>query len=139
MHAIERAAFSDPWSAVQLRECLDAGLDFLVADRDGRVVGYVVAVRAADEAEILNLCVAPAARRAGTGRALVRAILERVAAHGARAAYLEVRDSNHAARRLYEGEGFAPVGRRRDYYRRPVEDAIVLRSAILTDRPDAKL
>lgn len=139
MHAIERAAFSDPWSAGQLRECLDAGLDFLVADRDGRVVGYVVAVRAADEAEILNLCVAPAARRAGTGRALVRAILDRVAAHGARAAYLEVRDSNHAARRLYEGEGFAPVGRRRDYYRRPVEDAIVLRSAILTDRPDAKL
>lgn len=139
MHAIERAAFSDPWSAGQLRECLDAGLDFLVADRDGRVVGYVVAVRAADEAEILNLCVAPAARRAGTGRALVRAILDRVAAHGARAAYLEVRDSNHAARRLYEAEGFAPVGRRRDYYRRPVEDAVVLRSAILTDRPDAKL
>lgn len=137
MHAIERAAFSDPWSAGQLRECLDAGLDFLVAERDGRVVGYVVAVRAADEAEILNLCVAPAARRAGTGRALVRAILRRVAAHGARAAYLEVRDSNHAARRLYEGEGFAPVGRRRDYYRRPVEDAVVLRSAILTDRPDA--
>jgi ribosomal-protein-alanine N-acetyltransferase len=101
------------------------------------VIGYVVAVRAADEAEILNLCVAPTARRAGTGRALVRAILERVAAHGARAAYLEVRESNGAARRLYEGEGFAAVGRRRDYYRRPVEDAIVLRSAILTDRPDA--
>jgi ribosomal-protein-alanine N-acetyltransferase len=137
VHAIERAAFSDPWSAAQLGECLTGGLDFLVAERDGRVVGYVVAVRAADEAEILNLCVAPTARRAGTGRALVRAILERVAAHGARAAYLEVRDSNRAARRLYEGEGFAPVGRRRDYYRRPVEDAIVLRSAILTDRPDA--
>lgn len=137
MHALERAAFSDPWSAGQLQECLAAGLDFLVAERDGRVVGYVVAMRAADEAEILNLCVAPAARRAGTGRALVRAILERVAAHGVRAAYLEVRDSNHAARRLYEGEGFAPVGRRRDYYRGPVEDAIVLRSAILTDGPDA--
>ncbi len=122
---------------MQLRECLDGALDFLVAERDRRVVGYVVAVRAADEAEILNLCVAPAARRSGTGRALVRAILRRVAALGARAAYLEVRDSNHAARRLYEAEGFAPVGRRRGYYRRPVEDAIVLRSAILTDRGDA--
>jgi len=137
VHAIERAAFSDPWSAAQLEECLAGGLDFLVADQDGRVIGYAVAVRAADEAEILNLCVAPTARRAGTGRALVRGILERVAAHGARAAYLEVRDSNRAAQRLYEGEGFAPVGRRRGYYRRPVEDAIVLRSAILTDRPDA--
>ena len=139
MHAIERTAFSDPWSAAQLGECLAGGLDFLVAERGGRVIGYAVAVRAADEAEILNLCVAPAARRAGTGRALVRAMLERVAAHGARAAYLEVRDSNRAAQRLYEGEGFAPVGRRRGYYRRPVEDAIVLRSAILTGRPDAKL
>ena len=120
-----------------MRECVVGGLDFLVAERDGHVVGYVVAVRAADEAEILNLCVAPTARRAGTGRALVRAMLDRVAAHGARAAYLEVRDSNRAARRLYEGEGFEEVGRRRGYYRRPVEDAIVLRSAILADRPDA--
>lgn len=139
MHVIERAAFSDPWSAAQLGECLASGLDFLVAEQGGRVVGYAVAVRAADEAEILNLCVAPTARRAGTGRALVRAMLQRVAALGARAVYLEVRDSNRAARRLYEAEGFAAVGRRRAYYRRPVEDAIVLRSAILTDRPDAKL
>ena len=139
MHAIERAAFSDPWSAAQLHECLTGGLDFLVADRGGRVVGYVVARRAADEAEILNLCVAPAGRRAGTGRALVRAMLRRLARLGARTAYLEVRDSNRAARRLYQGEGFEAVGRRRGYYRRPVEDAIVLRSAIVTAGGDAKL
>jgi ribosomal-protein-alanine N-acetyltransferase len=90
--------------------------------------------RAADEAEILNPRARDSAAR-GDGRALVRAILQRVAARRARRT--RGADSNRAARRLYEGEGFAPVGRRRDYYRRPVEDAIVLRSAILTDRPDA--
>lgn len=134
---MERAAFSDPWSAGQLRDCLEAGFEFLVAERDGVVVGYVIAIRAADEAEILNLCVASTARRAGTGSALVRAIIGRLAALGARHVYLEVRSSNAAARRLYEREGFEPVGRRRGYYRRPVEDAIVLRSAILTEGGDA--
>jgi ribosomal-protein-alanine N-acetyltransferase len=134
---MERAAFSDPWSAGQLRDCLAAGFEFLVAERDGVVVGYVIAIRAADEAEILNLCVASTARRAGTGSALVRAIIGRLAALGARHVYLEVRSSNAAARRLYEREGFEPVGRRRRYYRRPVEDAIVLRSAILTEGGDA--
>lgn len=137
MHAIERAAFSDPWTAGQFRECLSSDLEFLIADRDGTVAGYAVALRAADEAEILNLCVAPSARRGGIGRALVRATVRRLADLGARHVYLEVRGSNHAARRLYEGEGFEPVGRRRGYYRHPVEDAIVLHTAILTGRGDA--
>jgi ribosomal-protein-alanine N-acetyltransferase len=137
VHALERAAFSDPWGAAQLGDCLADGFEFLVAERGGAVVGYVIAIRAADQAEILNLCVAPQARRAGVGRALVRAIVARLAALGARHAYLEVRSSNDAARRLYEREGFEPVGRRRGYYRRPVEDAIVLRSAILAGEGDA--
>lgn len=137
MHALERAVFSDPWTAGQLRECLGHGVEFLVAERAGRVLAYAVAMCAADVGDILNLCVAPDARRAGIGRVLVRALLARLAARGVRAAYLEVRDSNQAARRLYEGMGFEEVGRRRGYYRRPVEDAIVLRSAILTDGVDA--
>jgi ribosomal-protein-alanine N-acetyltransferase len=60
-----------------------------------------------------------------------------VAALGARAVYLEVRESNLAARRLYAAEGFVPVGRRPRYYRRPTEDAIVLRAVILAAEGDA--
>lgn len=123
-------AFSDPWTRQQLAECLRGGLEFLVATRDDAVIGYAVARRAADEAEILNLGVAPHARRAGVGRALVRAVVARLAQAGARAVYLEVRESNGAARRLYESEGFVTAGRRRGYYRRPAEDAIVLKAAI---------
>jgi ribosomal-protein-alanine N-acetyltransferase len=101
---------------------------FLVAAADGdRIAGYVVALEAADEGEILNLAVAPDGRRHGLGRALVEQVLEALTARGIRQVYLEVRESNAPARALYAAHGFREVGRRKQYYRRPVEDAIVLR------------
>ena len=137
MHAIERAAFQDPWSAAQLTACLSADDVFLVAERAGAIVGYAIAQVAADEAEIVNVAVAPTARGRGIGRALVRSAVAAAASCGARAVYLEVRESNAVARRLYEAEGFAVAGRRRGYYRTPTEDAILLRAAIVADEPDA--
>lgn len=137
VHAIERVAFRDPWSLGQLAACLGEGGVFLVAELGGRFAGYVIAQRAADEAEILNLAVDPVARRHGVGRALVREALTALAARGARTVYLEVRESNAAARRLYEAAGFTVSGRRRGYYRTPPEDAIVLRTAILADGGNA--
>ena len=101
---------------------------FLVAEAaEGRIVGYVVALDAADEGEILNLAVAPVMRRTGLGRALVHQILEALSDRGVRQVFLEVRESNAPARALYAALGFKEVGRRKQYYRRPVEDAIVLR------------
>lgn len=80
-----------------------------------------------DEAEILNLGVAEAVRRHGIARALVRTLLAQFSAQGVRTVFLEVRESNHPARGLYEAFGFREVGRRARYYQRPVEDAVVLR------------
>lgn len=127
MHAIEQEVFSDPWSTQDFRDCVAYAL-FLVAeaDRDG-ISGYVVALDAADEGEILNLAVAPGGRRHGLGRALVDRAVEALKARGVRQLYLEVRESNAPARALYAERGFEEVGRRKQYYRRPVEDAIVLR------------
>jgi ribosomal-protein-alanine N-acetyltransferase len=71
------------------------------------------------------------------GRELVRAALTLLGASGARTVYLEVRESNTAARRLYEGLGFEVLSRRNDYYRRPVEAALVLKAAILAGRLNA--
>jgi ribosomal-protein-alanine acetyltransferase len=99
----------------------------------------VLARHAADEGEILNLAVAPAARRRGLGRLLVERALAHLVEAGARAAYLEVRQSNSAARRLYGKLGFQEVGTRVAYYRRPTEDAVVLRAAISAVQGDAKL
>jgi [ribosomal protein S18]-alanine N-acetyltransferase len=101
---------------------------FFVAEAEGEALGgYVVALDAADEGEILNLAVAPDGRRHGLGRALVEHVVEALKARGVAQIYLEVRESNAPARGLYAAEGFKEVGRRKQYYRRPVEDAIVLR------------
>ena len=131
--------FSDPWSANDFTECITSGVPFLVAERRGVVAGYVVAHSAADEGEILNLGVAAAHRRQGIGRALVERVLQELAGHGIRTVYLEVRASNAGARHLYEALGFGEVARRARYYRRPVEDAVVLLAALGAQKGSAKL
>lgn len=105
-------------------------MPFLVAERGGAVLGYVIAHHALDEAEILNLGVGRAQQRQGIGRALVQGMLAQLRQRGVVKVFLEVRESNTAAQRLYEALGFAQVGRRRRYYRLPIEDAVVLRAAI---------
>lgn len=139
VHALERAVFSDPWSARDFRECITSDVEFLVAEAagGGDVTGYVVAHDAADEGEILNLAVVPARHRSGIGRALVERVLADLAARGARRVFLEVRESNAGARALYAALGFREVGRRPRYYRRPIEDAVVLRAAIPAGEGDA--
>jgi ribosomal-protein-alanine N-acetyltransferase len=139
VHAIEQAAFSDPWSLRDFRECVASDVVFLVAAMpEGRgVAGYVIAQDAADEGEILNLAVAAERHRGGIGRALVERVLAVLAERGAERIFLEVRESNAAARALYAALRFKEVGRRPRYYRRPVEDAIVLRAAIPADGGDA--
>ena len=118
---------------------MTSGIPFLVAEVGGLVAGYVIAHNAADEGEILNLGVAGAHRRRGLGRALVEQVLAALGARGVRVVYLEVRESNAGARRLYEALGFGEVARRASYYRRPVEDAVVLCTAVPAAGVSAKL
>lgn len=130
--ALERATFSDPWSESAFRDAFDNGVTFLVAEgitEPARVTGYILARHVADEGEILSLGVVAEGRRRGVGRALVATLMKSLTVLGVRGVYLEVRESNDAARALYAGFGFREVGRRTRYYRRPVEDAIVLRAA----------
>lgn len=127
---LERECFTDPWSVAGLEEALalTAGTA-LVAETDGVVQGYVLARTAADTAEILNLAVAPGSRRQGIAMALLRQLLGTVERMGVTEVFLEVRQSNRGALMLYRELGFRVAGMRRAYYRRPVEDALVLRRA----------
>ena len=98
--------------------------DFVVAAVDGRIAGFAVARRVAeDESELLNLAVDPAFRRRGIARHLLRTLTARFAG----ALWLEVRESNIRARKLYETLGFTEMNRRRDYYRNSGESAIVMK------------
>lgn len=130
---IERASFGDPWSEETFRELLrmrDA--IFLVATRPSpeAITGYVIARAVAGEADVLNLAVSPPERGRGLGGELLDVGLAAVIDKGAREVFLEVRESNVAALALYGSRDFVTVSRRRNYYRNPVEDALLLRRAI---------
>jgi [ribosomal protein S18]-alanine N-acetyltransferase len=128
---LERACFPDPWTREGLLELVQASQGIArVVEAEGRVGGYVLARWVADTAEILNLAVAPEARRRGLARRMLDDVLEELAARGVREVYLEVRQSNAPARRLYEARGFRVAGMRRAYYRHPIEDALVLRLVV---------
>lgn len=128
---IEQASFGDPWNRTAFVELLDdPRVCFLLAERDGSVRGYVVAWFVLDEGEIGNLAVSESARRQGAGALLLDGAIKVAGESDVASLYLEVRDSNMAARALYASRGFAEIGRRRDYYRRPREDALVLRLSI---------
>jgi [ribosomal protein S18]-alanine N-acetyltransferase len=130
---IERSAFGDPWSERSFSEMLDhPAAIFLVATDDisGVACGYSITIAVADEAEILNLAVAEARRGQGIGGLLLDAALDEAVGRGAETVFLEVRESNQAARALYHSRGFTERFRRTGYYRNPVEDALVLSRAI---------
>jgi len=126
--ALEAECFTDPWSEEGFRELLAApGSLMLVAiDPRDHLVGYLAARRILDESEILNLAVAVPWRRCGVARALLQGALVELRTRAVRRVFLEVRESNLAAQRLYGGLGFKPIGQRPNYYRSPRENGLVL-------------
>ncbi len=128
--ALERTCFADPWSRNMLAEELDNACSaYLVAldTEDGSVVGYAgLMVLAGDEGYITNVAVRPESRRAGVASALLDVFVS--FAEGNKLAFLtlEVRASNYGAIALYGSRGFLGVGRRRNYYQHPKEDAIIM-------------
>jgi ribosomal-protein-alanine N-acetyltransferase len=123
-----------PWTPAQIAEELnvDAPGEVLVLEAapgpDGRsrLYAYCAFRVVLDEAHVMNLAVAPDARRRGLGRRLLAFALGRAARAGARAAFLELRAGNQAALSLYRSLGFRETSVRRSYYSQPVEDALVL-------------
>ncbi len=124
---LERRCFSIPWTRAQLTaELPDERHEFLVAEAGEEVLGYVGMLFVLDEGYISNVAVAPDYRRRGVASALIRALLARAAERELSFVTLEVRENNVPAIALYEGFGFVPVGRRKNYYDAPKEDAILM-------------
>jgi ribosomal-protein-alanine N-acetyltransferase len=98
-----------------------------VIEEGAEVVGFIVGKQIDHECEIENIAVSGAARRRGLGTRLLGEFLELVQRQGGREIWLEVRESNVAARALYEKWAFVEAGRRRAYYEDPAEDALILK------------
>lgn len=131
--ALEKRCFSDPWSETSVRSELSNPLSYwLVAQEDGKLIGYVGSQSVPPEADVMNLAVAPEWRNKGIGRALMTALIAQLHSRGITALFLEVRVGNLPAQSLYQSLGFVEAGRRPKYYVNPTEDALILRKE-LTD------
>jgi ribosomal-protein-alanine N-acetyltransferase len=133
---IEQASFGDPWSRAAFVSLVgNPAVYFIVAELTPSplgvgVAGYLIAWFVLDEAEIANVAVSSALRGHGVGGRLLDVALAEARHRGVERTFLEVRASNTAAQALYASRGFAAIGRRRNYYLHPVEDALVLRRVV---------
>ena len=128
IEAIEQQCFSCPWTLDQLRSQLsdDRHVFLAAVDAGGTVLGYVGMMFVLDEGYISNVAVAPAYRRQGVADALISALMTRAEELNLAFVTLEVRAGNEPAKALYAKHGFVPVGRRKNYYDLPKEDAILM-------------
>ena len=133
---IEHESFTTPWPANAYRSELEKNrlAHYIVARYDDRVVGFAGIWMMVDEAHITTFAVRTSWRRQGIGERLLLALLDIAKARGAREATLEVRPSNHPARRLYEKYGFVLVGVRPRYYSDNNEDALIMTTDTLDGR-----
>jgi ribosomal-protein-alanine N-acetyltransferase len=125
---VEEMSYSIPWSEATFRGLLKRrDAELIVAVLEEKVIGHAIYWHVLDQGELGNVAVAPDVRGLGAGAKLVSEIITRAAGRGVRELFLEVRPSNMNARHLYAKFGFVQVGRRKNYYQQPVEDALVLR------------
>jgi ribosomal-protein-alanine N-acetyltransferase len=114
------------WGEAGYRDIGANGIIGWAATRGNVVLGFILVRAVADEMEILNLAVDPDSRRQGIARRLLTHAIEKVQREDVERVYLEVRESNSAARAFYSSAGFAEQGRRKNYYSQPPEDALLL-------------
>lgn len=125
---IEKICFNDPWSENSISSELNNRLAYwLVALEEDMVAGYVGSQTVLGETDMMNIAVHPNYRKRGIATDLIQALIAALSEQGSHSLMLEVRSSNEPAKNLYGKLGFEAVGIRRNYYRNPKEDALILR------------
>lgn len=125
--AIENQCFSIPWTRKSFEETIDNdNTIYLVAHIDGKVAGYAGLWQSLDEGEITNVAINPDFRRMGVGYSLMKELEEKGHDRGINAFFLEVRESNTKAIGLYEKLGYKHLGKRKNFYEKPREDALIM-------------
>lgn len=123
---LEEICFSEPWSEEGILEAYRLGTKFFAAEADKKLIGYIGIKAVIDEGYITNIAVFPEFRRRGVAKALLNKVFEFAKEKGLSFVSLEVRPSNTEAVSLYEKTGFKEEGRRKNFYRLPLEDALIM-------------
>lgn len=124
---LDEICFAVPWSEQAFSDEAENELaTYLVACDGDRVIGYIGYWKVIDEGHITNIAVLPEYRRQGIASKLLEGIIKAAKDNGLCLLTLEVRKSNMPARCLYEGFGFEPLGERKDYYKKPTENAVIM-------------
>ena len=125
---LEKLCFRDPWSENSVASELNNPLSLWLVAVDGeRVAGYVGSQTVMEESDMMNVAVHPDYRKQGIATALIVGLVEELRKRGSRCLTLEVRASNETAISVYRKLDFQEVGRRKNYYRNPREDALIMR------------
>ena len=123
---LEEICFSEPWSEEGILEAYRLGTKFFAAEADKKLIGYIGIKAVIDEGYITNIAVFPEFRRRGVAKALLNKVFEFAKEKGLSFVSLEVRPSNTEAVSLYEKTGIREEGRRKNFYRLPLEDALIM-------------
>ncbi len=126
---LEEEIFSDPWSERAVRDCISRGAMCFAARDEGGLVAYILGTLIAPEGEIYRIAVAPHKRQRGIGYRLLDYAVKTERGRGLETLFLEVRSRNTAARNLYRAYGFSEISLRKNYYRDPPDDAIIMLKA----------
>ena len=135
VEAIEQEIFSVPWSEQSFIDACETKENvYIVCKDNGKVLGYCGMWTVLGEGNITNMAVASQYRRQGIAELLMRE-MERISIeeNGVDVFFLEVRQSNESAKKLYEKMGYKPIGTRKRFYEKPVEDAIVMSKMVITN------
>lgn len=125
---LEKRCFNDPWSENSIASELNNRLScWLVALEGDVVIGYVGSQTVLGETDMMNIAVHPDYRNQGVAKNLIQTLMDTLSGQGSHSLMLEVRQSNEPAKNLYASLGFETVGIRKNYYRNPKEDALILR------------
>lgn len=130
---IERAVFSDSWSERGIDETMDQNTSRIYVGVEGNeIVGYVIAYTVLDEGEVARIAVSPDFRRQGVAEMLLDTVISDGEESEVSVWYLEVRESNIAARKLYKKKGFVETGIRKEFYEKPKENAVLMKKSLET-------
>jgi ribosomal-protein-alanine N-acetyltransferase len=128
--AMEQMIFSSPWSEKSFRDALQSEENIYLVAEEEQIAGYCGIWISYETADLCNMAVMPEYRRRQIGEALLLEGINRAAKRQVQSLLLEVRQSNQAAIGLYEKIGFQKIGIRKNYYRLPQEDAVLMQYAI---------